>query len=62
MLSLEHITPKGYILVKDNKEAANNIQEALYIRAVLQALLIPDMFHGAHALHYEHGTWSFHYG
>ena len=59
MLSLERITPKGYILVK---EAANNIQEALYIRAVLQALLIPDMFHGARALHYEHGTWSFHYG
>ena len=58
MLSLERITPKGYILVK---EAANNIQEALYIRAVLQALLIPDMFHGARALLYKDGTWSFHY-
>jgi hypothetical protein len=59
MLSLERVNDEytgiNYILVK---ELANNYEEALYIKAILQALFIPDHMHAHNNLIYTHGRWS----
>ena len=59
MLSLERVNDRyngiNYILVK---EFANNYEEALYIKAILQALFIPEHMHAHNNLIYKNGRWS----
>ena len=58
MLSLERLPDGHYILAR---EAANTKEEALYIKAILQALLVPEVLHGTSNLKYDTSTskWSF---
>jgi hypothetical protein len=59
MLSLERVDDKytgiNYILVK---EFANNYEEALYSKAILQALFIPAHMHAHNRLIYMNSRWS----